>query len=64
MEWRIRENGHGGYVANYGIPHEGGVQIGHAGVTMPGFNVYVSMHFDTKRQAESYIKRNPDPLRR
>lgn len=27
MEWRIRKSGHGGFVAEKGIPHEGGERI-------------------------------------
>lgn len=63
MEWKIRKCGHGGFTADYGISHAGGVQIGFAGVTMPGFRVYFSMHFDTERQAKAYIKKNPNPMK-
>lgn len=27
MEWRIRKSSHGGFVAEKGIPHEGGERI-------------------------------------
>lgn len=58
MEWRIRESGHGGYVAECGIQHSGGVHIpGIIGVTMPAFIVYDSARFDTKKQAQAYIRR-------
>jgi len=59
MEWRIRECGHGGYVAEYGAEHEGGVRIGFAGSTMPSFIVYHSANFDTVKQAERYINAHP-----
>ena len=56
MEWRIRESSHGGFVAECGIPREGGVQITSAGVTMPCFFVYRSTNFPTLKQAERYVK--------
>lgn len=57
MEWRIRENGHGEFVAEKGIPHKGGVQIpGMIGYTMPAFIIYSSSTFRTRRQAEKYIE--------
>lgn len=63
--WRIRESSHGGVEAEYGIPHNGGVQIGSKpGVTLPAFIVYYSSHFDTKRKAESFISKNPNPLKK
>ena len=58
MEWRIRESGHGGFVAEYGASHAGGVLAPSGiGCTMPAFIVYESARFDTRRQAEAYIKR-------
>jgi hypothetical protein len=57
MEWRIRESGHGGYVAEIGLSHKGGASIpGMLGYTMPAFIVYESAHFDTHRQAEKYVR--------
>lgn len=58
MEWRIRENGHGEFVAEKGIPHAGGARIpGMIGYTMPAFILYESSTFKTRRQAEKYIER-------
>lgn len=58
MEYRIRKCGHGGFTVEKGLPHEGGARIpGIIGYTMPAFIVYESSHFDTKRQAEAYIRR-------
>ena len=37
MEWRIRESGHGGFVAECGIAHPGDVRVGAVGSTMPAF---------------------------
>ena len=60
MEWRIRESGHGGYVAEKGIYHEGGYTIqGIQGCTMPAFILYEMARFDTRKQAEKYIKNHP-----
>lgn len=64
MEWVIRESGHGGYVAEYGARHAGGVHVGQRGSTMPAFIVYYSSHFDTEKQAKDWIRKNPNPLRR
>ena len=65
MEWRIRESSHGGVVASYGAAHSGGVEVGiKPGVTMPAFVPYYSARFDTKQQAENYISKNPNPLKR
>ena len=59
MEWRIRESGHGGYLAEKGIEVKGGTEVGYKpGYYMPAFIAYESSRFDTKRQAENYIKRN------
>lgn len=58
MEWRIRKSGHGGFVAEKGIPHKGGELSPHGlGYTMPAFIVYESANFDTRKQAENYISR-------
>lgn len=58
MEWRIRESGHGGYVAERGMSHKGGVTIpGIIGYIMPAFIVYESANFDTLVQAERFVKR-------
>jgi hypothetical protein len=58
MEWRIRKSSHGGFVAEKGIPHEGGERIpGILGYTTPAFVVYESANFDTEKQARAYIKR-------
>ena len=63
MEWKIRECSHGGYVAEYGTKHEGGARVGLMGSTMPAFIVYRAARFDTKRQAEAYARKNPNPMR-
>lgn len=58
MEWRIRKSSRGGFVAEKGIPHEGGEKIPRIlGFTMPAFIVYESANFDTEKQARAYIKR-------
>ncbi len=58
MEWRIRESGHGGFVAERGIKHEGGVlSPSGIGFTLPAFIVYESARFDTKKEAERFIRR-------
>lgn len=58
MEWRIRNSSHGGVVADLGIKHKGGERIpGIIGATMPAFIVYESHHFDTEREARTYINR-------
>ncbi len=58
MEWRIRESGHGGYVAERGIWHEGGVVAPTGiGCTLPAFIVYESAWFDRLKAAERYIAR-------
>lgn len=65
MEWKIRECSRGGVVASFGCQHSGGVETGcKPGVTLPAFIEYLSVRFDTKKQAERYIANNPDPLRR
>lgn len=65
MVWKITESSHGGVVASYGMEHSGGGDVGYVpGVTMPAFIEYFSARFDTQKQAERYIEKNPDPLRR
>ncbi len=57
MEWKIRKNSRGGYVAEKGIDHKGGERIpGILGFTMPAFIVYESVNFSTLKDAERYIK--------
>lgn len=62
MAWRIRKNDRGEFVAEYGAKHSGGVRVGFCGATMPAFIVYRSINFNTKKQAENYIAKNPRPL--
>ena len=58
MVWGNRQCSHGGLVAERGLKHEGGVlDPSGFGCTMPVFIVYESSHFDTRRQAEAYIRR-------
>lgn len=58
MEVRIRPCGHGGYVIEKGLNHNGGAQIpGILGCTMPAFIVYESCHADTLKEAERHAKR-------
>ena len=57
MEWRIRKNKFGEFVAEKGMMHKGGERIpGILGYTMPSFIEYESSTFSTKRKAENYIK--------
>lgn len=57
MIWKIRESSHGGFYAEKGLEHKGGVELGFCpGVTMPCFMVYESTYFDTYKQAERHIK--------
>lgn len=57
MEWRIRES-QNGYYAEYGGYIQSGIEAGFKpGFYMPGFHVQKSSRFDTKKQAEEYIKR-------
>ena len=59
MEWRIRKCSMGGFVAEYGMYHDGVVQIDDLpGVTMPAFIVYHAAWHKTEKQAERYIERN------
>lgn len=58
LEWRIRESGHGGFVAEYGAAISSEIEAPTGiGFLMPGFMIYESAHFDTKKQAQGYIKR-------
>ena len=58
MEYRIRNSSNGGYTVDVGLSHKGGERIdGMIGVTMPAFIIYESHHFDTRRQAEAFIRR-------
>ena len=64
MEWKITETSYG-VKARYGNFHEGGVEVGYKpGVTMPYFIDYYSTYFDTRKQAELFIAKHPNPLRR
>ena len=57
MEWRIRESNRG-YYAEYGGQVSSGINAGYApGCFMPCFHVSESARFDTRAQAERYIKR-------
>lgn len=60
MEWILYENQSGEWVAKYGTAHQGGVQIGYCGVTMPCFIEYKAITYKTKRQAQAYIKKHPN----
>lgn len=65
MEWRIRRCQKGGFVAEYGTYHAGGVQIDNIpGVTMPAFIVYQSAWHETEKQAKRYIERNLKGVKR
>ena len=64
MEWKITPCSHGGYTASFGMQHDGGEKVSAIGVTLPAFIVYVSVHFDTLRQAKAYIRKNPEPLKK
>lgn len=56
MEWRIRESERGFY-AEYGGCIRSGTPVGFKpGFYMHGFNVSESVRFDTRKQAEKYIK--------
>ena len=57
MEWRIRESNRG-YYAEYGGQVSSGINAGYTpGCFMPCFHVSESTRFDTRAQAERYIKR-------
>lgn len=56
MEWRIRESTHGFY-AERGSEVKPGIEAGYKiGFYMPAFIVYESARFDTRKEAERYIK--------
>lgn len=58
MEWRIRECGHGGFTVEGGITHKGGARVpGLGGFTMSAFIVYESAHFDTRKEAQRFVRR-------
>ena len=57
MEWRIRKNSRGKFVAEKGIRHNGGEPLpGIIGCTMKAFIVYESANFDTEEEAKRYIQ--------
>lgn len=57
MEWRIRESGHGGFIAELvGVPEQGTPAGFKPGFIM-GAVLYETARFDTKKQAEKYIAR-------
>lgn len=56
MEWRIRESERG-YYAEYGGYVQPGILAGFTpGYYMPCFNASESARFDTREEAEKYIK--------
>ena len=56
-EWRIRESSFGGFMAEYGSRHKGGMLAPNGiGYTMPAFIVTKAARFDTRQQAERYIE--------
>lgn len=58
MEWRIRENSCGGFVAEKGIEVKGGALAPSGiGCAMPAFIVYESAKFETMKQAKRYMER-------
>ena len=58
MEWRIRESADGSFHAEYGGYIQSGIEAEFKpGFYMPGFHVSRSSRFDTRKQAEDYIKR-------
>lgn len=57
IEWRIREGGHGGYIAEkIGIP-EKGIEAEYKSGVYVGVIMYESANFETSKEAEKYIKR-------
>lgn len=59
MTGRIRESGHGGYIAEIGNEIKSGIEAGFKpGYFMPGFIVYKSARFDTLKQAKAFIAKN------
>lgn len=58
MSWRIRACGDGRFAAEYGAEHKGGESAASGvGVTMPAFLVYRMARFETRKQAERFVKR-------
>lgn len=58
MEWRIRESCRGDFFAEYGGRIESGIEAGYKpGYFMSTFIVSTSSRFDTREEAEKYIKR-------
>ena len=56
MEWRIRES-RNGFFAEYGGQIASGIEAGYMpGCIMPVFMVQESARFDTRRQAERYVR--------
>ena len=63
MKWRIEVGINRGFIAEYGFEHADGVEVGYKpGCTMPRFTIYFVAWFDTKEQAEAYIRENPNPM--
>jgi hypothetical protein len=58
MEWRIRQNGYGGWVAEKGIKVESHPNPNGIGYIMPAFIIYEMSTFKTEKQALRYIKNN------
>ena len=58
MEWRIRQNSYGGWVAEKGIKVESHPNPNGIGYIMPAFIVYEMWTFKTEKQALRYIKNN------
>ena len=57
MEWRIREAADGSFHAEYGGYIKSDIEAEFKpGFYMPGFHVSESSRFDTKKQAERYIR--------
>ena len=57
MEWRIRKTGKGDYIAEYGGYTNGSAPAPNGiGCIMTAFIVRRMARFDTRKQAEQYIK--------
>ena len=64
MEWRIRESSHGGWVVEKGMEIKS-VEVEYKpGYYMPGFMVYEMSRFDTRKQAETFVKKQATPMSR
>lgn len=64
MYWRVREYSRGGCVAEYGGEIESGTASPTGiGFLMPAFVVSKSIRFDTRRQAEAYIRKEERSVR-